>query len=67
MSSLSRQDIEEQERNAAHPVLLRIANIAVLLGGGLLIFAFIGSFVMFMNAREDIQQESVGTYHASSF
>lgn len=64
---LTREEIAEQERNALHPRLLQVANMAVLLSGGLLLVSFIGSFVMFMNAREDAQQESVGTYRVSSF
>lgn len=63
----SRQEIEEQERNAVHPRLLRVANFGVGLSVGLLVASFIASFVMFMNAREDAQSESAGTYHASSF
>lgn len=63
----TRQEIEEQERNAVHPKILRVANFCVGLSVGLFAAAFIASFVMFMNAREDALRRSVGTYHASSF
>lgn len=63
----TRQEVEEQERSAAHPKLLRVANFGVGLSMALLVASFIASFVMFMNAREDRRSESTGTYHASSF
>jgi hypothetical protein len=63
----TREQVAEQERNAARPNLLQVANLGVLLSGGLLLASFIGSFVMFMNARESVQRESEGTHHASSF
>ena len=63
----TRQEVEEQERNAVHPKLLRVATVGVGLSLGLLVASFIASFVMFMNAREDARSESVGSYHASSF
>lgn len=63
----TRQEVEEQERNAAHPGLLRVANFGVGLSMALLLASFVGSFAMFMNAREDEQREAVGTYHESSF
>jgi hypothetical protein len=63
----TREEVAEQDRNARSPNLLRVANMGVALSGALLFTSFLGSFVMFMNAREDAQHESVGTYHPSSF
>ncbi len=64
---MTREEIAEQERTALHPKLLRVATFGVVLSGALLLMSFIASFVMFMNAREDAHQESIGTYHTSSF
>ena len=64
---LTREEIAKQERNAPYPALLRVATFGVVLSGTLLLTSFIGSFVMFMNTREDAKQESVGTYRATSF
>lgn len=63
----TRQEVEEQERNAVHPELLRVANFGVGLSVALLLTSLIAAFVMFMNAREDVRSESAGTYHATSF
>lgn len=63
----TREEVAAQERNARSPNLLRVANMGVALSGAFLFMSFLASFVMFMNAREDAQQESVGTYHPSSF
>jgi len=40
----TREQVAEQERNAARPNLLQVANLGVLLGGGLLLASFIGLF-----------------------
>src|ERR1700745_2933733 len=44
----TREKVAEQERNAARPTLQQVANLGVLLRGGLPLASFIGSFVMFM-------------------
>jgi hypothetical protein len=40
----TREQVAEQERNAARPNLLQVANLGVLLSGGLLLASFIGLF-----------------------
>jgi hypothetical protein len=64
---LDRDAIARQERNAAHPGLLRVANFGVLLSGALFAVSLIAAVVMFMNAREQWQRLSAANYHASSF
>ncbi len=55
------------ERNAAHPLLFKAATFCVVLFGAFFVASFIGSLVMFMNARESVIRESTGSYHATVF
>jgi hypothetical protein len=64
---LNREGIAEQERNATHPAVLRMANFGVALSGALFVVSFMFAFVMFMNAREQWHRESQGNYRASYF
>lgn len=57
----------ETEPPAAHPHWLRVGNFCVALFGAFFLVSFLFSFVLFMNAREDANRESVGSYHASTF
>ena len=63
----SRDSITERERNAARPLLLKIFTFCLVLSGAFFLVSFIVSFVMFMNARESVHQESSGSYHATVF
>lgn len=64
---LDREALAAQERNAAHPHLLRAATFGVGLSIALLFTTFIFSFVMFMNAREQTARESEGNYRPTTF
>jgi hypothetical protein len=57
---LDREGVAKQERNAAHPQLLRAATFCVALSGALFLVSCMVTFVMFMNAREQWQRESAG-------
>ena len=63
----SREIIAERERNAARPLLLKVFTFCLVLSGAFFLVSFIVSVVMFMNARESIHHESVGSYHATLF
>jgi hypothetical protein len=64
---LDREGVAKQERNPAHPQLLRAATFCVPLSGALFLVSCMITFVTFMNAREQWQRESAGSYHTSSF
>jgi hypothetical protein len=63
----SRERVAERKRNAARPLLLKIATFCMVLSGASFAVSFIVSFVMSMKARESVLRESTGSYHATVF
>jgi hypothetical protein len=56
---LDREGVLKQERNAAHPQLLRAASFCVALSGALFLVSCMVTFVMFLNAREQFPRIAV--------